>query len=398
MNNYIGKTFSKLFLLFQKNRFLRKLKAILYYVDGIMIPFLPKTKYVKRKKKQVLVIYNQFLGDGVIWRCSYIHLRKLYPKDKYEITLLCQKGLNKIYEIDNVFDKIIQMNFNKSTFSLSERFKNYKALRSVYYDIVLDPGGIYEWTTNILCTRMALSIEKIGVRDINLKCYCSLRKINKIYSKIVEIKEENLHLIEFYSRFLSGISDKKIAVGLEKFNTTPNKFKLPKKYYIVFPGASTSLKRWNLKKYAELSKRIYNKTRLKLVLLGTASDKEIMEEFKKLLTVPYIDLFSKTNLNDYIDIITNCSLVITNDTSAYHIAVMQETPVVLISGLYTYNRYMLYNFKRMNEFKKPVLVMGKCDNIDCYNRCPYLKKHNKNWPCLESITVEDAWKKIKTML
>jgi len=398
MNNYISKKFSDLFLLFQKNLFLRKLKVIFYYIDGIMLPFLPKAKYIKEKKKKVLVLYNQFLGDAVIWRCSSIHLRELYPRNKYKITLLCQKGLNKIYEIDGIYDEIIQIDFNKSTFNLLERFKNYKILRNTYYDILIDPVGVSEWLTNIFYTRMILSKEKYGVRDINLISYCNLKKVNKIYSKIIEIEENNLHLIEYYSEFLCKLTNKKINVGLEKFKTTPNKFSLPKKYYIIFPGASTSLKRWNLEKYAMLSKKIYDKTKMKLVLLGTSSDKEVIDKFKKLLNVPYIDLFNKTNLNDYIDIITKSSLVITNDTSAYHIAVMQQTPVVIISGLYTYHRYMLYNFKRMNEFKKPILVIDKRKCMDCYNRCVYLKKSNENWPCLESITVDDAWEKIKNIL
>ncbi|MBE6161610.1 MAG: glycosyltransferase family 9 protein [Firmicutes bacterium] len=397
-NSYMNKKFVNFSGVFQKNMLLRNIKGIMYFVDGLMSLFIKKAKYKKDNKKKVLIVYNIALGDGVIFRCTALHLRELYPKDKYELTLICQKGLNKIYENDNVFDDIITIDYNKSVVNLKERFKNFKVLRNKYYDIVIDPVGISEWTTNIFYTRMALGKEKIGLMDTNLEIHCSKRKINKIYTKIVELKEKNLSLIEYYAKFFSKLENKKIDVGLEKLNIVPNKLDLPKKYYIIFPAASMKLKRWNIDKYVELSKKIYQKTKMKMVLLGTNSDKETMDIFKQKLDVPYIDLFNKTSLNDYFDVIANASLVVTNDTSAYHIAVVSEAPVALISGVYTYHRYMLYNFKRMNEFRKPLLIADKRKCMDCYNRCPYLKKDNENWPCLESITVDYAWKEIEKLI
>lgn len=38
----------------------------------------------------------------------------------------------------------------------------------------------------------------------------------------------------------------------------------------------------------------------------------------------------------------------------------------------------------------------KCFN--CQNRCKYLTSKNENWPCLEKITVEHAWKVIEKMI
>lgn len=398
---YISNIFRKMIAIFQKNLLLRGMKGIMYYVDSILLLFIKKPSYKQQKKKQILLIYNLAFGDGVIWRCSAMNLRKVYPKDEYEITLVCQKGINKLYEKDDIYDKIIPINFNKATINLKERINNFKILRINYYDIVLDPVGISEWTTNVLYTRVALAKKKIGLIDNTIEFHCSRKKINKIYSKIIEIDKANLSLIDYYNTFISNLSEKKLNIkpGLEKIKTERTKLELPKDYFIVFPCASVDLKKWPIERYVELTEKIYKKTKYQLVLVGTEVDKESIDEFKEKLSIPYVDLVCKTSLNDYIDIISNAKMLITNDTSAYHIAVVQETPVALIVGMYTYDRYALYQFAGCEKYKRPYIVSSldrKCKN--CNNRCKYLKKIDKIWPCLEEITVDYAWKIVEKLI
>ena len=400
MGNYISSFFRKIVGIFQKNLLLRSLKGIMYYIDGILLFFIKKPKYNKLKKKKILIIYNLAFGDGVIFRCSAVHFRKVYPKDKYEITLLCQKGINKLYENDNIYDKIISIDFNRSTINLVERIKNFKIIRKEFYDIVVDPVGIVEWTTNILYTRAAIGIQKVGLRDINIDLHCDKNKINKIYNKIIKIEKPNLSLIEYYNYFINGLTEKKLNIepGLEKLIVKKTDIKLPKNYFIIFPCASVKLKRWPIDRYVEIAKKVYEKTGYSLVLVGTETDKDAIEEFKEKVTIPYIDLVGKTSLNDYIYIISKSKLLITNDTSAYHIGVIQEVPVAIITGAYTYERYVLYDFKGKEKYRIPCTIVKnkKCKN--CNNRCPYLKSGDNTWPCLDEITVDYAWEKIEKLI
>ena len=263
-NSYIYNFFKKAINIFQKNLFFRSLKGIMYYVDNIILLFIKIPIYKNNSKKKVLIVYNLAFGDGVIWRCSAVHLRKIYPKNDYEITLICQKGINKLYEKDDTYDKIIPIDFNKSTVNILERIKNFKIIRKVNYDIVLDPVGIFEMTTNILYMNAAVGKEKIGLRDINVDLHCNIKKIDKIYNKIIEIKEPNLSLIEYYNTFINGLTNKKINItaGFEKLKTEDTKLKLPKEYFIVFPCASVNLKKWQIDRYAEIAHKVYKKQSL----------------------------------------------------------------------------------------------------------------------------------------
>lgn len=399
-NSYLSNSFRKIYGLFQKKMFLRKFKSLMFYLDFFLLLFIKKSKYIDGNKKKVLIVYNMAFGDGVIWRCTSIQLNKLYPKERYELTLVCQKGIDKLYENDKTYDNIIALDFTKATINLKERIKNFRKIRSKYYDIIIDPVGIVECTTNVLITRSSLGIKKIGLIDQTSRIYCSNKIIKHVYDEIIKIDGKKLSLIDFYATFIKELSAGSLnfEVGLEKINTNLTNIQLPEKYFIIFPSASMQLKRWSMEKYARLAEKIYEKSEMKLVLVGTSADKEAIDEFKNKVKISYIDLVEKTNLNDYINIIKNASLVVTNDTSAYHIAVVEETPVAIITGGYTYDRYVEYNFKRMNEFKQPCIIVHQMDCFNCGNRCPYLKSGDTNWPCLEKITVDYAWAKIEKLI
>lgn len=400
-DKYISDFSLRLYIIFQKHPFLRKLKIIMYFVDSFLLIFIKKPKVESKVKKQVLIIYNFAFGDGVIWLCSMQKIRELYPENKYEISLVCQKGLNSLYESTKLFDKVFPCNLTEATFNLFERYKLFKFLREKYYDIVLDPIGVSECTTNIFVSRALEAREKITVQDTTLKTkYCPKWLTQKIYSKIINIDEPNLSLIEFYSSFIRGLGLTDFKVSFIKPDGIKPKIRIPSKYFIVFPSASTFLKCWPIDRYAEIAKKIYRKTGLTLLLCGTEKDRKIIEDFICLLgkEVPYENIVGKTTLLEFIDVVEQACLVITNDTSTYHIATISQVPVAIITGGYTYNRYVLYKFEREEEFRKPCQVLHKMSCFDCDNKCPFMNRKSKLWPCLEKVSTEYAWQKIEELI
>ena len=372
----------KLYNLCQRFPFLRKLKVILYFVDFFLLLFIKKPKYEERKKKEIFIMYNYAFGDGVIWLCTARELRRIYPKNKYRITLICQKGIHSIYENEGIFDEVIPFPLTKATFNLKTRFELYKVLRKRYYDIVLDPIGVAECTTNVFMSRALVANEKITLLDTTLDDFmCPKWLYKKIYTKVIEIKEKNLSLLEFYAYLIRGIGDANYEVKMDKIKVKNFNVDLPKSYYIVFPSASTRLKRWPVDRYAEIVKRVYKKTKLPLLFCGTSSDIDSINELKELIKdVPQVDIVGKTNLLEFIEVIKKAKFVITNDTSTYHIAVTNEVPVTLISGGYTYDRYCKYDFKNKDKYLRPYLAMSNDDCFNCDNICKYLKSNDSIWP------------------
>ena len=399
-NSYMSNFSLKLYNICQRHPFFRKIKVVLYFFDCLLLLFIKKPKKLNINKKQVFIMYNYAFGDGIIFLCSFKHIRKLYNSNDYEITIICQKGLQSIYENLNVFDNVIPYDLTKSTFDIKKRFKLFKLLRQKYYDIVLDPIGANECTTNVFMSRALCADKKITMVDLSVrKSLCPKWMYNKIYSKVYINTKINLALIDYYAEFIRNLGLKNFNVKLEHINSPKLKLHLPQSYYIVFPSASTQLKRWPIKKYAEIIKRIHQKTNLTLLFCGTQSDYDSISDLKKEIKyIPFVDIVGKTSLMEFISVIKGSKFVITNDTSTYHIAVTNEVPVTIITGGYTYNKYVLYNYKDCDKYRKPYIVVNRMECFNCDNCCCKLKKGDRLWPCLDKITVDDAWNIINKMI
>lgn len=74
---------------------LQKIKQIMYYVDRILSLFIKNNSYKASSKKEVAIIYNLALGDGIIFRAALDEFLKDYNSAEYSVTLFCQKGLKK---------------------------------------------------------------------------------------------------------------------------------------------------------------------------------------------------------------------------------------------------------------------------------------------------------------
>lgn len=397
---YFSGVFTKINNLVLKNNAIKNLKSMYYYIDGINLKFIKKPIKSENTKTKVIIVYNLSLGDGAMFNCALKNIREIYPADKFEITIICQKGLNKIYEATKLFDNVLSFNFTKATIDLKERRKIFKELRKQHYDILLDPIGIEECSTNILLSRAICSDEKIGIINHGRTVKCPEKIYKKVYTKILELNAPEMHLIDHYFEFFNLLGDLNKETEFVNLPDEPLKEKIDGEYFIVYPSASTEYKRWPIERFAEITKRIFKKTGIKLIVCGTGVDRQVNNELIDLVKeeVEYIDLTEKTSILEYINLIKGAKFVITNDTGIYHVAVVSEVPVCITAGAYTYNRYLTYNFKGKEKYKRPYVACTKMECSDCDNRCIKSNELNKTWPCLDGVTVEVAWEQISKML
>ena len=160
---YMAKTgyFSNVFIVINnailKNKFLRNIKVLFYYIDGIILSFIKKPKKEYNKKQKVFIVYNLSLGDGAMFNCALKNIREIYPKDKY--------------------------------------------------DILLAPIGIEECSTNILISRAVCAEQKVGIINYGRNVTCSKKIYQKIYNKIIEVNNKEMHLIDHYFEFFNKLGN-----------------------------------------------------------------------------------------------------------------------------------------------------------------------------------------------
>lgn len=381
-----------------KLKIINILKYIMYLFDRIICLFISKPKKDIKTKKQVLILANLGLGDAMNFLSVAEKYRKAYPKGEFEISLYVSNHLDELMRRETEFENIELVPFNQITTDLKKRIKLIRKIREKYYDVVIDIMGATGCTPSVYLMASSVADEKISI--IN-KAYskCPQFFTKRIYTKLVEINDKKITNIEYYHYLVNEILNiKDENIEFHKIREIELKLDLPKEYYIVFPSASLDIKKWEYEKFGELIDRIYEKTKLPVVFCGTNTDlKDVTEVIKNIKKAQYVNVLGKSSVIEFVEIIRRAKFVITNDTGAYHIALSFEVPVSIITGGYTYDGFVAYNFKN-NNYKKPYIITDKRECFNCNSDCKYLKQNQEKWPCLEAVTVDYAWEIVKQMI
>lgn len=435
--------FNKILQLMMKIPVLQNIRLLFYFYDSIILLFTKNPKKAKvcegknvgDGRKKILLVFPFALGDCVMFLGAAKYIREIYPSDSHEITVACQGAYKGLFGA--AFDRVLPFNFTKCSVSPSERAKMLKGLRSTYYDVAIDPIGAHECTPNVYAMNAVCADEKIGVMaasDKKRQCPEFLRK--KAYTDLIEISEKNIHKNRYYAIVFSrlqqyikkNVSSKQQAGGEQLINSeqqtgreesinSEQMFKpaladlsahiasgaeldLPKRYFIVYPSASIPVKQWPVERYARAAKLIYEKLSCPLLLCGTAADKEATDELKSQLEgqLPIVDMLGKTNVPQFISVIGQAQLVLTNDTSVYHIAVATGRKTCVVSGGYVYDTFLNYVNQGYEEGieNRVKIAAHTSECMNCDNNCKF--KVEKTYPCVEEVSVEEVLGKLEELL
>lgn len=390
--------------LLEKQKILSKLKIInifkylMYILDRIICLFIKKPKKDINSKKQVLILANLGLGDAMNFLSVSEKYRKAYPKEDYEITIYVSNHLDELIKRETEFENVELVPFNQITTKLKERINLIKRIRQKYYDVVIDIMGATGCTPSVYLMASAVAEEKISIIN-RAYSICPDFFTKRIYTKLVKINDKKITNLEYYHYLANEILQIKDGeIKFHKIKPIELKLKLPEEYYIVFPSASLNIKKWEYEKFGQLIDKIYEKTKLPVVFCGTKTDeKDVEEVVKNIKQAKYIKVLGKSSVVEFIEIIRRAKFVITNDTGAYHIALNLEVPVSIITGGYTYDGFVAYNFKG-NKYRKPYIITDKRECFNCNSNCKYLKEGQEKWPCLQSVTVDYAWNIVQKMI
>ena len=147
-------------------------------------------------------------------------------------------------------------------------------------------------------------------------------------------------------------------------------------------------KQWHIEKWIELIELLI-KQKLKLVILGSADEREmVLKAFSKMTVTPIIALGEFT-LKQTAAVIKKSAVLVCNDSGLMHIGVAVDTPVVAIFGPQDYKRVAPLEGKhtiiRKDFHCSPCIITftGSLKTEVCQTR-----------NCLESIEVNDVMKAV----
>jgi ADP-heptose:LPS heptosyltransferase len=104
------------------------------------------------------------------------------------------------------------------------------------------------------------------------------------------------------------------------------------KIVAIAPGAKSHIKRWTISGFARLCQRLSRELGAKILLVGDNNDKEIISRILSFGLNDAYDISSRTNIRELGYLLSQCKLLVTNDSAPLHIADIVNTPTVSIFG------------------------------------------------------------------
>lgn len=331
---------------------LRDLKQFYVSLTNWMVSFFPPNDF-----DDVLVIRLDQLGDFVLWLDSAKEYRKLYHNKR--ITLLVNANWYGLAKILPYWDEVIPLDTIKFRINPFYRIEMLLYIRKKGFEIAISPRHSVKFT---------LEPSIVATCGANQKIVCEgsfpIEKQNYFTRSIA--MRPNVHELRRNADFLRGL-------GRDNFKSTVPMLPVPQiprnnlvTNIVVCPRSFRDRKNWPLKKFITIMHRLYGHQIL------VCNDRPI-----KNLPSHVHDMTGKTNLIQFINIINNSTLVISNDSAAIHLATALDVPSICI-GAEKLGRFLPYEVEKTREGMVIPKLIYK--------------------PNLKDITTEEVWDVVKGMI
>ena len=356
------------------------IKQIIKFITNEASFFLTRLNKRKIFPNTILLVRVDSIGDYVLFRNFIKILKDKYPN--YSITFVGNEVYKDLAEfLDKKYiNEFIWINRKKFEKNFFYRVKKLKEILNKGYEVVINPTYSRNFYADDAIVRAVFSKEKIGsIGDLtNLKSWQKFLS-DKYYTKLIFAKDDVL--FEFYrnKEFFENLFEERFSIKKPQININFNSNFNYDNYAVLFIGASARFRKWDIKNFVKvgefLSKKGYN-----IIICGGNSDIEDAKKFKEYSNYTYIDLVGKTSLIDFVSLLSKASILVSNETSAPHIAVaLNLNKIFVISngnhfGRFTpypkeissgyYPIYPLEIEKNMNNYELLVNKYGKGSNLD----------------------------------
>lgn len=292
----------------------------------------------ERQKMNILIIGPSWVGDMMMSHSLYQQLKIQYPNCNIDVMApnWCKPLLARMPEVR----KAIEMPLGHGAFELGMRYRLGKSLREQYDMAIILPNSLKSAFVPFfakIAHRRGWKGESryILLNDLraNKKDYPMMvqRYVALAFEKDAVPKADDISILKPYLT----VEPAQQAETLKKFEKqTALLGECP---IIGFcPGAEFGpAKRWPHYHYVKLAEMLITQG-YAVEVFGSAKDELVGEEIRQALPEELrefcVNLAGKTNLNEAVDLIANCTAVVTNDSGLMHIAAAVNCPLIALYG------------------------------------------------------------------
>lgn len=345
------------------------------YVRYLVLSFINLILFPSKRirEKSILLIRLDAIGDYVLFR-NFIEILKKHPRySGYRITLLGNTVWKELaLELDGAFvDEFIWLDRRSFAKNFLYRYKKLREICSIGYETIISPVYSREFYFSDWITRSVHAKEKIAsignYSNISVK---QKKRSDQWFTKLLPAKDAIV--FEFYRNreFFSNLLGEELAIARPsiKLQNTERLASLPERYAVLFIGASAKFRKWPVANFAEVARHLEQEFGLAIVLAGGPSDTSDAGVFEALYHGEVCNMVGKTSLPDMARLLFNAEILLSNETSAPHIATaLDNCQVVVLSNGNHFGRFVPYP-EQMNAKYRVIFHPAIQDNTETYQK------------------------------
>jgi heptosyltransferase II len=336
-----------------------------HYKRGVHVP--PEMRDLKPFR--ILIRGSNWLGDSIISMPAVRAIKAGRPDA--HITIATPEKIAAAWKLVPEVDEVIRLT-SGSLFS---------AVRLIRHQTVFDVAILFP---NSL--RVALEAWLAGVpRRVAYRGHHRRWLLNQIIperSRLGPVEHQVLHYLQI-AREVGGLSEPpavRMFLPRAKSNGATAKIGL-------CPGAEYGpAKQWLPERFAEVAVAVSAQRPVQWILFGTSGDAEIGATIEASVGTNCINRIGKTTMNELIAELSECALLLTNDTGTMHLAAILGVPVVAVFG-----STEPYLTGPLGSARHVIRHQVECS--PCFLReCPI------DFRCMKAVTVDEVVESVSSLL
>lgn len=339
----------------------------------------------KGEPKLVLIVFQQVFGDAMVLTSALPAYAELFVRRKgMKVTLLCKPAIAKfLSEVAPVPETI-----NVETMDFKRSFDDFHYFRDMsrkyrrYADIVVVPGS--SLSAELLCSTLVAQ-RRIGMTNVFPRKWPPQLVLFERLAYTEPIRPDFGTMMIQRHRILLRYLGLKEYKGKLPTLKKQNRM-VDEDYCVICPGASTSLKRWPVERFAKVADWLIEQRGLNVHLCGGIEELSTSEELIRLSKHPscIVNHVGKTTFAEWSSIIEYANMVIGNDSATLHIAAGHRVPSVCITGIYDkyqFFPYLVDELDKGDRLPETVIADMPCE----YCRTKYYFAGYGNPACQQSL-------------
>ena len=272
--------------------------------------------------KKILVVAPNWIGDALFATAAVRMIKRTYPDAG--ISVLAVPRAAEVFENNP---------------DVAHVLINQEESRPLWYPLVLiQQLGKLDFDAAFLFHRSRSRAWWAFLAGIPLRIGYNTKGRGVLLTHSIPEPAPTLHRIEYLVRLLheTGISGEApfpvFAVADRAKERMSRRLGGQKKFAVLNPGGNWLPKRWPAERFARLAGLMHENLGLEIFITGSAKDKLIAQEIKKMASCDVTIMAGETTLEELGALIAAAQLFVTNDSGPMHLSAALGTPLIALFG------------------------------------------------------------------